>query len=119
MLYGEDKMNSDDKSNKAEEKAAWGYRKSISGLDASESSMSDDRKELIRKALDFDIIDIRSYAGYKGDLLIQITTMDENVMQALKEVSENLGLEAVVKKNLVGIYEIFCIAPASDIYELK
>jgi len=112
-------MNGNDSNSNEEEKTAWGYRKSISGLEASEGSMSDDRKEMIRRALEFDIIDIRSYAGYKGDLLTEVTTMDENVIQSLKEISETLGFETVVKRNRVGVYEIFCIAPSADIYDLK
>jgi len=102
-----------------EAKYEWDGRKPVAGFKASEGSMSNERKEIIRKALDFDIIDIRSYTGYKGDMLVEITTMDANAMQAIKKIAEDLGLEVVAKKNRVEIYEIYCIAPTSDIYDLK
>jgi len=97
----------------------WTHGKSVSHLASSDNSMSDERKEIIRRALEFDIIDIRSYTGHKGDLLIEITTMESDVAKSLKEIAETLGLEIVVEKNILSIYEIYCISLSTSGYELK
>lgn len=97
----------------------WTYGKSASHLPSSEKSMSHERKEIIRKALEFDIIDIRTYTGYKGDLLIEITTMDPHVIRSIKNIAENLGLDTVTKKDILEIHKIYCISASYDAYELK
>jgi len=81
--------------------------------------MSDKRKKVIRHALEFDIIDIRSYRGYKGDLLIEITTMKSDVAESLKKIIEMVELEVEVHKNTLSIYEVYCIAPSESAYEFK
>jgi hypothetical protein len=110
-------MNNDSKDEVNDERL--GFRKSIASLVSSESSMSKERKEIIHQALKFNIVDIRSYAGYKGDMLVEITSMDPNVVESLKHSAEKLGLETVIKKNRLDVYELFCISPSSDIYDLK
>jgi len=97
----------------------WAHRKPASALPSSENSMDDIRKKLIRKALDFDIIDIRSYTGYKGDEIVEVTTMDNEVAKMIKSIAELLGLEVVVQQDALKIYKIFCIKEATDIYKLK
>ena len=106
----DDNKNNDD---------VWGYRKPASTLPTSVNSMDETRKKLIRKSLDFDIIDIRSYIGYKGDSIVEITTMANDVTKAIKSIAESLGLEIVIQEDALKIYKIFCIEPATDIYELK
>ena len=98
---------------------AWTHRKAASLLPSSENSMDDIRKTLIRMSLEFDIIDIRSYVGYKGDPLIEITTMYEEMAKSLKNSAEKLGLEAVIHRDNLMVYKLFCIGKPSDIYELK
>ena len=85
----------------------------------SDGNMDNDRKEIIRRALEFDIIDIRSFTGYKGDPLVEITTMDYGVVQALQKSAEELGFDTVIQKNKIEVYQLFCITPATDIYDLK
>jgi len=97
----------------------WTHGKSVSKLTSSENNMNDERKEIIRHALKFDIIDIRTYTGYKGDLLVEITTIDPDVTQSLKKIAESLGMETVIQKDIVMIYKIFCITPSSNTYDLK
>jgi hypothetical protein len=97
----------------------WAYRKPASDLPASENTMDEIRKNLIRKSLDFDIIDVRSYLGYKGDSIVEITTMDNEVTKAIESIAGILGLETVIKQDTLQIYKIFCIEEATDIYELK
>jgi hypothetical protein len=97
----------------------WTHGKSVSKLPSSENSMNDERKEIIRQALEFDIIDIRSYSGYKGDLLVEISTMEHNVIRSLEKSAETLGLETVIKKDILTIYKIYCISASSNAYELK
>ena len=97
----------------------WSYGKSISHLDSSENSMDDERKEIIRRSLGFDIIDIRSYAGYKGDLLVEITTMDFSVVESLKEIAVSLNMEIVSQKDVLSVYKIYCVSASQEGYELK
>ncbi len=110
----------DKSSDEAEsEEYVWTHRKPASSLPSSDNNMNDERKEIIRQALEFDIIDIRTYAGYKGGLLVEITTMKPDVIQSLKKIAETLGLETVIQKDILNIYKIFCISPSSNIYKLK
>jgi len=97
----------------------WSSRKAASSLPSSEGSMDDDRKEMIRRALEFDIIDVRSYLGYKGDSLLEIITMHSDVIQTLKKTAEEMGFDTVVQKDTIDEYKLFCIKPATDIYDLK
>jgi hypothetical protein len=97
----------------------WTHGKAVSHLTSSDNSMSDQRKKLIKHALEYDIIDIRSYRGYKGDLLIEFTTMDKDAAKALQKIAEISGFEIEVHQNILSIYEIYCICPSESIYELK
>ena len=110
----------DDSSNEAEsEEHIWTHGKSVSGLTSSENDMSDERKEIIRQALEFNIVDIRSYTGYKGDMLVEITTMEPNAAQAIKQAAEALEFEIVIQKDIISLYKIFCVSPSSNVYDLK
>ena len=97
----------------------WSERKAASGLTSSEHDMNDQRKDIIRQALAFDIVDIQSYTGYKGDLLVEITTMEPHVITSLKKAAEALTFETVIQKDIISLYKIFCISPSSNIYDLK
>lgn len=97
----------------------WSARKAASSLATSFGSMDDDRKEIIRQALKFDIIDIRTYLGYKGDSLLEVITMHPDVIQTLKKTAEDMGFDTVVQKDTIDEYKLFCIKPATDIYDLK
>jgi len=97
----------------------WTHGKAVSHLTSSDNSMSDMRKKMIKHALEYDIIDIRSYRGYKGDLLIEVTTMEEDVAKALQKIAEIIGFEVSVNKNVLSIYEIYLICPSESAYELK
>ena len=79
------------------------------------------RRDIIRYATYLNILNINTYSGYKGDLLVKITTSDKNddVKNKIKAYALNLGMEVVVKDNKnILIYEIYCISP-DDNYELK
>ena len=97
----------------------WSARQAKSTLSSSEGTMDNDRKEIIRTAIELDIIDIRSYRGYKGDMLIEITTMSPDVVRAIKSTAETLHFEIVIQKDIISLYKIFCISPAMNTYELK
>jgi len=97
----------------------WSYGKSVAKLESSERSMGNERKEIIRRALEFDIIDIRSYAGYKGDLLVEITTMDPGVSKSIENIAKILGMETVTKQDILSVFQLFCITPSAEGYDLK
>lgn len=80
------------------------------------------RKEIIRYALDFDILNIQTYSGYKGDLLVKITMPDSDdaTLRHLRQKALDLGMEVVVKDNKhYLIYELYCIIPDETAYGLK
>ena len=97
----------------------WSERKAASSLTSSEHDMSDHRKEIIQQALKFNIVDIRSYTGYKGDLLVEITSMEPDVIQSLKKAAEALKFETVIQQDIISLYKIFCVSPSSNVYDLK
>jgi hypothetical protein len=100
--------------------AVWEYGKSTSLLEPSKADMHETRKAMIRFALDHNIRDIRTYSGYKGDLLIEITTTDLALLPVLKEHAESLGMQTAVKKKFdLQIHEIYCIMPDEELYSLK
>lgn len=114
-------MPTDDE-NKSTEKApnAWDSGRRISALDTSEADLSDLRKKMIRFALDYPIHDVRTYAGYKGDLIVEITTSNISLLEILKNHAQSLGMETVIKeKKEIQIHEIYCISPDDSIYKLK
>lgn len=97
----------------------WTHGKAVSHLTSSDNSMNENRKKMIKHALEYDIIDVRSYRGYKGDLLLEITTMKDDVVNALTKIAEIIGFEVEVHKNVLSIFEIYCICPSESAYELK
>ena len=97
----------------------WQNGKSISGLASSSHSMHQVRKDIIKYALSYDIRDIRTYAGYKGDLLVEITSLDLDVLKSIQAWAENLEMETVIKENVMtSVHELFCITPDEDVYDL-
>ncbi|QOR62022.1 hypothetical protein ACM66Z_00615 [Sulfurovum sp. ST-21] len=106
-------------SENALEENIWVHGKPVANLASSDCSMSKERKAFIRKALEYDIIDIRTYRGYKGDLLIEVTTMDPKVVQVLKKTAEELGMDTAFTKNILSIYKIYSITPSPGAYALK
>lgn len=83
--------------------------------------MKEERKKIIRFALDFDIQDIHTYSGYKGDLVIKIVTKEKEALSAIRSFALSLGVkEVVIKQNVdMGNYEIFCITVDEQVYGLK
>lgn len=111
---------SDENQNIDHTPTSWDKESSISTLHSSDLDLCGVRKDMIRFALEHPIRDIRTYSGYKGDLLVEITTVDPSIVTILKAQAESLGMQTVVKnKNAIGIYEVYCITPDPHIYELK
>lgn len=83
--------------------------------------MQVERKQLIRYALDLEIDDVVTYSGYKGDLVVKITTKDMNAVAKIRKFAMELDMkEVVVKQNSdLGKFEIFCITADEDVYNLK
>lgn len=82
--------------------------------------MDEVRKKIIQYALQFDIHDIHTYSGYKGGLVLKITTRSAAVVDAIEKFALSLPSEEVaVKQNNLMQFEIFCITKDKDVYELK
>ena len=96
----------------------WLNKKHGSQLSSSEDSMSNVRREIIRQVLNLDIIDIRTYTGYKRDLLIEVTTMDPGVIYAIKGIADSFGVETSMAMDARSIHKIYCITPSVHAYEL-
>ncbi|MDO9207130.1 MAG: hypothetical protein Q7T91_02650 [Sulfuricurvum sp.] len=80
-----------------------------------------ERKKLIRYALDFEIENINTYSGYKGDLIVKITTKEKEAVIAIRKFALSIGIKEVVIKQNSNIeqFEIFCITSDENVYDLK
>ena len=86
-------------------------RKSVGKLETSTSNLSKLQKTIIKMSLEYDIIDIRTYAGYEGDLIVQIIAESKETLHQLKTTSKRLGMQSVLKKNhAMMTYELYCIS---------
>lgn len=90
-----------------------------SDLSSSESVMGLQQKKIIKQILDYDIMDVRTYKGYKGDLLLEVTTLSSEVSLYVKEDAEKLGFEVVMIQDVIAVYKIYCILYLNDSYSLK
>lgn len=82
--------------------------------------MQEERKQIIQYALQFDIHDVHTYSGYKGGLVVKITTSLPEVVDAIEKFAFSLSVEeVVVKHNLLMQFEIFCITKDENVYTLK
>ena len=83
--------------------------------------MQAERKKIIQHALDFDIENINTYAGYRGDLIVKITTKDIHAVAAIRKYAEELELkDIVVKQNPhIEVFEVFCVTPDTEVYHAK
>ncbi|MDP3266697.1 MAG: hypothetical protein Q8M39_07710 [Sulfuricurvum sp.] len=83
--------------------------------------MQGERNKIIRYALDFYIEDVNTYSGYKGDLIVKITTKDKEAVIAIRKYALSLGVKDIVVKhnpNLV-LYELYCVTANEDVYHIK
>lgn len=83
--------------------------------------MQEERKKIIRFALDYNIQQISTYSGYKGDLIVKIITRDKDALSAIRSFALSIGIKEVVIKQNVDMrnYEIYCITADEDVYGLK
>jgi hypothetical protein len=83
--------------------------------------MQEERKNIIRFALDYNVVDIHSYPGYKGDLVVRITVKEKEAVIAIRRYALELGIkEVVIKENKdVLQYEIYCITEDEGAYHIK
>lgn len=83
--------------------------------------MQAERKKIIQYALEYEINDVNTYSGYKGDLIVKITTKDKNTALALRDFAISLSVkEVVIKQNLdLNRFEVFCVTPDKDVYHIK
>lgn len=80
-----------------------------------------ERKKLIRYALDFEIENINTYSGYKGDLIVKISTKEKEAVIAIRKFALSIGIKEVVIKQNPNIeqFEIFCVTSDENVYDLK
>lgn len=80
-----------------------------------------ERKKLIRYALDFEIENINTYSGYKGDLIVKISTKEKEAVIAIRKFALSIGIKEVVIKQNSNIeqFEIFCVTSDENVYDLK
>jgi len=70
--------------------------------------MDKQRRDVLQYALNLDISDVQTYAGYRGDLMVKIITDDESVMNAIHDYALSLGVKEVVVKHSVD-YVLYCV----------
>jgi hypothetical protein len=78
------------------------------------------RRDLIRYALVMDIVNVNTYSGYKGGLIVKVTTRLLEEAEKIRRYALTLGMdEAVVKENKnIGLFEVYGITE-DDVYQLK
>jgi len=83
--------------------------------------MQEERKQILRFALNYNIEDVHTYSGYKGDLIVKITTKSKDVLSEIRKFALSLGIKEVVIKQNPGIvqYEIYCVTEDENVYHLK
>lgn len=83
--------------------------------------MQEERKKIVRFSLDYSIVDIHTYSGYKGDLIVRITTKEKEAVIAIRRYALSLGIkEVVIKENKdLQQYEIYCITEDEGAYHIK
>lgn len=83
--------------------------------------MQEERKKIIQFALDYSIVDVHTYSGYKGDLVVRITTKEREAVLAIRKYALSLGIkEVVIKENKDLLqYEIYCITVDEGAYHIK
>ncbi len=83
--------------------------------------MQEERKKIIRFALDYNVVDIHTYSGYKGDLVIRITIKDKEGVVAIRKYALSLGVKEVVIKEKKDLkqYELYCITEDEGAYHIK
>ncbi len=83
--------------------------------------MQAERKKIIQFALNYDIEEINTYAGYKGDLILKIVSKDIEAIAEIQKYANSLDILDVVVKNNPNlmIYEIFCVTQDKEVYRLK
>jgi hypothetical protein len=91
-----------------------------SELNSSECSMGQKQKSIIALVLEYDIIDVRTYKGYKGDLLLEVTTLSNDVTSYIESDAKALGFEVVILQDTIAVYKVYCILyNMSNAYSLK
>jgi hypothetical protein len=83
--------------------------------------MQIERRKIIQFAMNYDIDDINTYAGYKGDLILKIVSKDIDAIAEIQKFANTLNiLDGVVKHNPNLLhYEVFCVTKDKDTYEIK
>lgn len=96
-------------------------RKAVSKLETSTYNLSQAQKTMIKMSLEYEIIDIRTYRGYKGDLIVQLISDSKETLEHLKRNAKILGMQSVLKKNPhTFTFELYCIRPNTEAaYTLK
>jgi len=80
--------------------------------------MNEKKKRLIKESLQYPVIDIITFQGYRGDEVVEITTMDEGAKMAIQTISRHLGFEIETRVDTLGITRMYN-AIKSDVYDLK
>lgn len=83
--------------------------------------MKAERKQIIQFALEQNIDDINTYSGYKGDLIVKISSKDKNAVIEIRKYALSLGVkEVVIKQNPhLLTFEIYCVTHDENVYQLK
>lgn len=83
--------------------------------------MKAERKKIIQFALEQNIDDINTYSGYKGDLIVKISSKDKNAVVEIRRFALSLGVkEVVIKQNPhLLTYEVYCVTHDENVYQLK
>ena len=92
---------------------------SVFRVNSVEIFMGKKQKAFIRQVLEHKIIDIHTYKGDKGDLLIEITTLAHDIASDIEFEAKELGFEVVIIEDSICLYKVYCILYSKEIYSLE
>jgi hypothetical protein len=83
--------------------------------------MQEERKKIVQFALDLEIEELRVYPGYKGDLIVKITTKNKEALMKVRKFALSLELlDVIIKQNTnLALYEVYCVTEDDDIYHIQ
>jgi len=82
--------------------------------------MKKEARDLIKAVIDLDINEISLFTGYRGDLMLRVTSVNSEVIKAIHRICTQRSITAEIKyNNSRYAHEIYCSFEQEDIYRIK
>ena len=82
--------------------------------------MKQKHRDIIRTFIDDDIRELCVYSGYKGGIVLKISTISVDFVNRLQDYCMSIDVECNVKHNRnLAAYDVFCVVDDDEIYCIK